>query len=86
MDENYVMSTSVLQYLEDIRTFIRESNAARPDEKFDLFSISKNQDDDSVSSIQFENPNIDSNSEFNQNDLDRIDQLSLFANKVGNLY
>ena len=84
MEDSYVMSTSVLQYLEDIRTFIRESNAARPDEKFDLFTTDKNLEE-SVNSIQFEHPSIYSNNESNQNDLDRIDQLSLFANKVANL-
>ena len=51
MDENYVMSTSVLQYLEEIRTFMKENNTIRPDENFDLFAVSKSPYEDNTTVI-----------------------------------
>lgn len=38
MDNNFIMSTSVLQYLEDIGGYLRESHASKSKDKFELLS------------------------------------------------
>ena len=48
------MSTSVMQYLEDIRSFMRESHATRGDEKLEILSTDQIADEDNFRAIEFE--------------------------------
>ena len=76
------MSTSVMQYLEDIRSFMRESHATRGNENSELLSTDQIADDDSYRAVEFDQFELRENQQFNLIEPDQNDQLSLFANKV----
>lgn len=82
MEENYIMSTSVMQYLEDIRSYMRESHATRGDDKLELLSTDQIADEDNFRAIEFEQFNNDEVQRFNHIEWNTNEQLSWFANKV----
>jgi hypothetical protein len=56
MENNYVMSTSVLQYLEDMRAYIKDNYASKSNDNFDLLSTDKLIDgDEPYKDLQFDN-------------------------------
>lgn len=79
MEDNIIMSTSVMQYLEEVRMFMRESHVVRSHEKFDI--LSSEQNDEENKGVEFDIEQA-GNSELNPLDIDNQDQLSLFDNKV----
>ena len=83
MEDNIIMSTSVMQYLEDIRTYIKESHVVKSNDKLDLLSSEQNEEENK--GVQFDIEQA-GNSELNPLDIDYQDQLSLFDNKVNNIF
>ena len=56
MDDDYIMSTSVMQYLDDIRTYIKDNHAINPtDDKVEISSTEQINDGQQIQEIIFDN-------------------------------
>jgi len=82
MDDNYVMSTSVLQYLEDIRSFMKESHVYHTKDKLELLSTHKLDDNESYKAVEFESEEQAGSNLCGAFAIEPQDQLSLFEHKL----
>ena len=82
MEDNFIMSTSVMQYLEDIHEYMKEKHPLITENNNDINSDDRNDNDEEDKGGDPDSVEQAGSSEVNLNDLEHQDQLSLFNSKV----
>lgn len=81
MEDNEIMTTSMIQYLDEIHTYMN-SHTAYVDNIADILKSDKNDAKEEIKESEIESVEQIASSEINPLDIDHQDQLSLFNSKV----